>query len=529
MQKQSRVNVYLAYIASILMIIGVNLPLYITKVNGDKIVAISRLDNEGILLLMSAIVVIMLRYAKRKKYILIPIVFQLGIMVYYFYIFMTDSKFDSIHVGFVLEVAAIVFLIISMFVNIDVKEEKIRDLSTMRTFNIEDEYKDTMAFKDLTWLVMSIVITSIVIVLKIKINENTKGVVTSSIPEGTTYAKETDIEEKVMEYECDKYALGVSNVYISNENNIENVYLEIKVKNKMKEAIVFSQLFDIRVEQEGINLLKCNASSAKAYDINNIYFQINPGKTSTAYMAFTLKKSGANVKIYIDEINGISKNQVFLKEFDMNKMYYVDTMDEVMEINRKIDKKIDKQNDKKEDSKKKEDTTVKDKDNEKDSTIDKNTTDKKDVTNQESKDNINNANNSDNNQTSSEQENTTTTKKEPQDSETEQNEPVEEEEEEDDDEEEQVKQNLISGLVKFRKPSSWPEEESVVLCLYNNENDTEEYSRIEKSNYGNDTYSFLVHNIEDNKAIYITFNNGTEKYPKEGKYKLVIGKTYLGN
>ena len=35
----------------------------------------------------------------------------------------------------------------------------------------------------------------------------------------------------------------------------------------MKEAIVFSQLFDIRVEQEGINLLKCNASSAKAYDI----------------------------------------------------------------------------------------------------------------------------------------------------------------------------------------------------------------------------------------------------------------------
>ena len=75
MQKQSRVNVYLAYIASILMIIGVNLPLYITKVNGDKIVAISRLDNEGILLLMSAIVVIMLRYAKRKKYILIPIVF----------------------------------------------------------------------------------------------------------------------------------------------------------------------------------------------------------------------------------------------------------------------------------------------------------------------------------------------------------------------------------------------------------------------------------------------------------------------
>ena len=348
MQKQSWVNLYLAYIASILMIMGVNLPLYMTKVNGDKIIAVSRLDNEGILLLISAIVVIMFRFAKRKKYIIVPIVFQLGIMVYYFYIFMSDSKFNSIHIGFVLEAAAIIFLIISMFVDIEVKEEKIHDMSTMRIINVEEEYKDSVVLKDLSWIVLSIVVTSIVIVLKIRINENSKGVITSSVPESTTHANEVIGMDETLEFECDRYALGISNVYISSESNKEIVYLEIKVKNKLEKAVVFHQLFDVRVMQDKLSLDKCNYLNTNAYDINNTYIQLNPGVVSTAYVAFTLKQSDSNVRIFMDEINGKNKNQVLTREFDMNEMYYVDTIEEVIEVNKKInnkEKQVDKEKD----------------------------------------------------------------------------------------------------------------------------------------------------------------------------------------
>ena len=69
MQKGIRkIYAYLAYIASGLIIIGANLPLYIEVTSKTKAVTVSRINQEGILLLIASIIVIMLSYYKKKKY-----------------------------------------------------------------------------------------------------------------------------------------------------------------------------------------------------------------------------------------------------------------------------------------------------------------------------------------------------------------------------------------------------------------------------------------------------------------------------
>ena len=119
---------YLAYIASILMIIGANLPQYFETGTVNEMKAVFDVDNEGVILYVCAIIVIMIRYCKRKKYIISPLIVQIGMMVYYVIFFIKNSSFKMVHIGFILEVAAVVFLIISMFVNIEAKKEKVNDI-----------------------------------------------------------------------------------------------------------------------------------------------------------------------------------------------------------------------------------------------------------------------------------------------------------------------------------------------------------------------------------------------------------------
>ncbi len=160
---------FLAYISSIVLIIGANLPQYFEK--GDSaLTSIYNVDNEGVLLYVSALIVIMIRYCKRKKYILAPAIFQIGMIVYYVIFFTKNSKFEMIHIGFVLEVAAVVFLIISLFVNIDIKKDVVHDMCTLNIKPVEDEeYVDSIISKDIPWISVMIIITIIMVVFKVKL------------------------------------------------------------------------------------------------------------------------------------------------------------------------------------------------------------------------------------------------------------------------------------------------------------------------------------------------------------------------
>ena len=62
MQKKKGIHIYLAYIAAILMIIGVNLPLFVQLNYKGETELVTRIDNEGIILLISAIACIIFRY-----------------------------------------------------------------------------------------------------------------------------------------------------------------------------------------------------------------------------------------------------------------------------------------------------------------------------------------------------------------------------------------------------------------------------------------------------------------------------------
>ena len=160
---------FLAYISSIVMIIGANLPQYFEK-SDSALKNIYNVDNEGVLLYISALIVIMMRYCKRKKYILAPAIFQIGMIVYYIVVFTKNSKFEMIHIGFILEVAAVVFLLISLFVNIDVKKDVVHDMCTLNIKPLEDdEYVDNIISKDLLWISLMVAITIIMVVFKVKI------------------------------------------------------------------------------------------------------------------------------------------------------------------------------------------------------------------------------------------------------------------------------------------------------------------------------------------------------------------------
>ena len=161
---------FLAYISSIMMIIGANLPQYFVKGNSSGAAYVFDINNEGVFLYVSAIIVIMMRYCKWKKYILAPIIFQVGMMVYYIIFFTKSSEFEMVHIGFVLEASAVVFLIISMFVNINIKKEVVHDMCTLNIKPIEeDEYVDNVTQRDIPWILITAVITVIMVVLKVKI------------------------------------------------------------------------------------------------------------------------------------------------------------------------------------------------------------------------------------------------------------------------------------------------------------------------------------------------------------------------
>ena len=62
------------------------------------------------------------------------------------------------------------FLLISLFVNIDVKKDVVHDMCTLNIKPLEDdEYVDNIISKDLLWISLMVAITIIMVVFKVKI------------------------------------------------------------------------------------------------------------------------------------------------------------------------------------------------------------------------------------------------------------------------------------------------------------------------------------------------------------------------
>ncbi|MBE5935447.1 MAG: hypothetical protein E7262_06605 [Lachnospiraceae bacterium] len=547
MEKQVKAkHIYLAYIACGLMILGVNLPQYIANTTGTKLVAVSRLDNEGILLLISAIIVIMFRYCKRKKYILAPLIVQIAIIGYYVVLFYIDKQFEMIHIGFVLQVAAVIFLIISMFVNINVQEEHINDFSTLKLITTEEnDYTDKFIVRDIGWIVTTLVITIFMIVIKVQIHNYSQGVVTSSIAELKSSAKYME-QTKEYEYENDEYAIGIKDGYITSENGKEIVYVEINAMNKKDEKLIFHNIFDLRSSQRNIDLIKYISGEISASDVNNIYVELEKNVPVKLYAAFEIKDSNEDIRIFIkDRVNG-NADIIRGKVIKMDKLHYIDSIEELLSIDAKIMKKTQGKDSKtpsitkdkidlesKEDSKSDKEDTTEELDKKEESKKDElengkeQDTSKKETSKEDKKDNTDKEDgevkkDSTSDKTSSKDKEDTTDKSDSKEKE----DKIDKESDDESDENETEEKEMVTGVIKFTKPTVWNGEDSTYVCLYNNEKDTEEYSRIEMSEFGNNVYSYLV-NVEKDKKIYIAFTDGEDYYPKNCKWELSLGKIYI--
>lgn len=172
----------MAYTACILMIIGVNLTqIFKGATVGDSFVK-SWIDGDGVVLLILTILVIMISYCNRKKYIAIPLIFQTGILIYYIIVAVQEKNFAILNIGFIVEVIATILLFMGMFVMKEDKTEHVNDMSTMKVVDIyETEYVDDIVAKDAIWLILIITITITFVLLRIGILTESAHYITSNI------------------------------------------------------------------------------------------------------------------------------------------------------------------------------------------------------------------------------------------------------------------------------------------------------------------------------------------------------------
>ena len=494
----TKVRINMAYIASIVMIIGIHLPLYITS-KGNHIGLVYRTNQEGLLLLLSAALAIIQRYNNRIKHLLGPIIFQIGIMVYYIIYMANDNYFVMATWGMVCQVVAVILLIISMCVGKLNADEFTHDMSTMRIVKT-DEYAYTESFilKDSVWIVAFIVITTGLILFKVNgdnknFNNKTENVTTNSVS-----ASEKEKTSGIFDYENDDCCIGINDAYITNEAGREIVFLEVSIKNKTDKILIFNNLFDLEVKQGDIKLERCTEVDSDVFDSKSGLAQISLLETSKVYIPFVLVKSqkDLNVSIISKKENKSIVNNKIVK---INDLYYVDTLEEIISIG---EKKIVEEDNKeiKNDDKKDVEEVV---ETEKPKVVMQTTepTEKPKAVNTK--------------------EPTEKTQKAEKTSEPEEVTPTEQAIEND---------NIVSGTVKFVKPSSWEDDTKVYIYIYDTEEEVVEKTRIVMSGYENGIYTFFLNKIDMSKDVYITFGNDTKLYPENNKkLVLAIGKKYTSN
>lgn len=498
----TKIRINMAYIASLVMVIGIHLPLYITS-KGNHIGVVYRTNQEGLLLLLSAALVVIQRYNKRIKHILGPAIFQIGIMIYYIIYMSNDKSYVMATWGIVCQIVAVILLLISMGVGKLNDDEFTHDMSTMRIVKTDEyEYNENFVLKDSVWIVAFIVITTGLVLFKVNgdnknLKNSNENVTTNSV---SASEKEKTKTSGIFDYECDDYCIGINDAYITNEKGIEIVFLEFSIKNNTDKALVFNDLFDLEIKQGNIKLDRCVKVDSDVFDSNSGLAQISLLETSKVYIPFVLEKSQKDLQVSISSKKD-SNIIVSEKVVKINDLYYVDTLEEIISIGeRKIaeeDNKVKKNVDKDGGTKEKAVET-------KEPNKEPQTTEPTELPN------------------------VTNTK-----------EPLEENNEaEKTSEPEEVipteqaieSENIVSGTVKFVKPSYWDENAKVYLNIYDKAEEVVEKSRIVMSGYENGIYTFFINKIDISKDVYITFGNDTKIYPENNK-KLVlsIGKKYTSN
>lgn len=497
----TKIRVNMAYIASLIMVIGVHLPLYITS-KGNHIGLVYRTNQEGLLLLISAALAIIQKYNNRIKHLLGPVIFQIGIIIYYIIHMFNDKYFVTASWGMILQVCAVLLLIFSMCVGKLNDDEFTHDMSTMRIVKTDEyEYNENFILKDSVWIVAFIVLTTGLILFKVNSENKNLHNTTENLTSNSVSASEKEEQKTsgIFDYECDDYCMGINDAYITNEDGREIVFLEVSIKNKTNKALVFNDLFELEVKQGNIKLERCAMVDSEVFDSNSGLAQISLLETSKVYIPYVLVKSQQDLDVSISSKKD-KKNIISGKVVKINDLYYVDTLEEIISIGeRKIAEEDNKttKNDDKDDEEKVVET-----------------------------------------ESPKEELQTTTPTEKPKDTKT--KEPTEEANEVEKTSEpaeeviptEQAIENdtIVSGTVKFVKPSSWEEDTKVYIYIYEKEEEVVEKTRIVMSGYENGIYTFFLNKIDMSNDVYITFGNDTKLYPGNNK-KLVLsmGKKYTSN
>ena len=238
----------LAYLSGILMIIGIHLPLYIIS-KGSSVELVYRTNNEGLYLLISALLVIIQRHSNRNKYYLISLFFQIGMIVYYVVLMRNDKHFLMISWGFVCEIISIIILAAAFLTKKTRERLFTHDMSTMRVIKTDEyEYCDNIGLRDFSWIVIVIICTSLIVILKLNIDRRSESL-TSNVSSNQVKALEIDSNKNSnCDYENDNCSIKVEDGYITNENGEEIVFIEITLKNKTENSLVFNELFEIIVK-----------------------------------------------------------------------------------------------------------------------------------------------------------------------------------------------------------------------------------------------------------------------------------------
>lgn len=494
----TKLRINMAYIASIVMLIGIHLPLYITS-KGNHIGLVYRTNQEGLLLLLSAALAVIQRYNKRIKHLLGPVIFQIGIMIYYIIYMVNDKYFVMATWGMVCQVLAVILLIISMCVGRQNDDEFTHDMSTMRIVKTDEyEYNENFVLKDSVWIVAFIVITTGLILFKINGDNKNYNNKTENITTNSVSASEKEKTSGIFDYENDDCCIEINDAYITNEDGREIVFLEVSIKNKTDKVLVFNDLFDLEIKQGNIKLERCTEVDSDVFDSKSGLAQISLLETSKVYIPYILVKSQKDLEVSIISKKD-NKSIVNDKIVKINDLYYVDTLEEIISIGEKKIAEEDNKEIKNDDKKDVEEV----------------------VETEEPKDSMQTTEPTEKPKAVNTKEPTEKTQKAEKTSEPEEVTPTEQAIEND---------NIVSGTVKFVKPSSWEEDTKVYIYIYDTEEEVVEKTRIVMSGYENGIYTFFLNKIDMSKDVYITFGNDTKLYPENNK-KLVlyIGKKYTSN
>lgn len=334
-EKESKASL-IATISCALLILAVNLPLYVAQVLSSN-TGKSRVNKEGLIILLVAIGAAVLIYLKKQKYIIAPSIIVICVLVHYYLYIPTLEEYSCMTYGYYIQWLSAIGMIVSVFM-LPKKGKTEGDESESSGVNAEAT-NDSFKAKDLRWVAGCIIVSVLVLFLFDKrimftdtnssefeqVEAGTEDNITEDV-EDITETVTTEVREEY-DFIGEECCVNIDDAFLLNYRSNIVVVVKYFISNISSESISFANYIITDVSQNEIYLQSVSQPDISLFDFTSATKNMNNGESCYVHMAYELINEYDNINVNLMMANEPTIT-VCTKDVELNKVYMVNNGDE---------------------------------------------------------------------------------------------------------------------------------------------------------------------------------------------------------